>query len=176
MNADQHFKVVSVVGAGALAHDLNDSGALRAGRARARSRSSTTARWRCSPAARCRTTSRTTASRPSSCTRSGARSWSRWTATWCELWQAGDWKTFCGMLPEYADKCQGEGDMHDTAMLLGLLGWARVHAPGGSGHALLRQLRARGRSTRSFRSRRVSGRRSRRQASSAEGYTSSHAS
>ena len=40
-----------------------------------------------------------------------------------ELWKKGDWKTFCGMLPEYAVKCHGEGNMHDTAMLLGVLGW-----------------------------------------------------
>lgn len=40
-----------------------------------------------------------------------------------EMWQRGDWKTFCGMLPEYADKCHGEGFMHDTAMLLGVMGW-----------------------------------------------------
>jgi len=40
-----------------------------------------------------------------------------------DLWQNGDWKTFCGMLPEYAVKCHGEGNMHDTAMLLGVLGW-----------------------------------------------------
>ena len=40
-----------------------------------------------------------------------------------ELWQAGDWKTFTAMLPEYAEKCHGEGFMHDTAMLLGALGW-----------------------------------------------------
>ena len=46
-----------------------------------------------------------------------------------ELWKAGDWKTFVGMLPMYADKCWGEGDMHDTAMLLGLLGWDRYVAP-----------------------------------------------
>jgi 3,4-dihydroxyphenylacetate 2,3-dioxygenase len=39
-----------------------------------------------------------------------------------ELWQQGDWKTFCAMLPMYADKCWGEGYMHDTAMLLGALG------------------------------------------------------
>ena len=26
-------------------------------------------------------------------------------------------------LPEYAEKCHGEGFMHDTAMLLGALGW-----------------------------------------------------
>ena len=40
------------------------------------------------------------------------------------LWQAGDWRTFCGMLPEYAAKGHGEGFMHDTAMLLGALGWS----------------------------------------------------
>ncbi|WP_293935252.1 3,4-dihydroxyphenylacetate 2,3-dioxygenase [Iodobacter sp.] len=40
-----------------------------------------------------------------------------------EMWQRGDWKTFCTMLPEYAEKCHGEGFMHDTAMLLGALGW-----------------------------------------------------
>ena len=39
-----------------------------------------------------------------------------------DLWKKGDWKTFCGMLPEYAVKCHGEGSMHDTAMLLGVLG------------------------------------------------------
>ena len=39
-----------------------------------------------------------------------------------ELWQRGDWRTFIDMLPMYADKCWGEGGMHDTAMLLGLLG------------------------------------------------------
>lgn len=40
-----------------------------------------------------------------------------------EMWENGKWKTFCGMLPEYADKCHGEGFMHDTAMLLGAMGW-----------------------------------------------------
>jgi 3,4-dihydroxyphenylacetate 2,3-dioxygenase len=46
-----------------------------------------------------------------------------------ELWQRGDWATFCAMLPMYADKCWGEGHMHDTAMLLGALGWDRYTAP-----------------------------------------------
>ncbi|MEN9627218.1 MAG: 3,4-dihydroxyphenylacetate 2,3-dioxygenase [Pseudomonadota bacterium] len=41
-----------------------------------------------------------------------------------QLWQRGDWKAFCDMLPEYAVKGHGEGFMHDTAMLLGLLGWS----------------------------------------------------
>ncbi|QQE91386.1 3,4-dihydroxyphenylacetate 2,3-dioxygenase [Azotobacter chroococcum] len=41
-----------------------------------------------------------------------------------DMWCRGDWKTFCAMLPEYAEKCHGEGFMHDTAMLLGALGGA----------------------------------------------------
>ena len=40
-----------------------------------------------------------------------------------DLWERGDWKTFCAMLPMYNEKCFGEGGMHDTAMLLGALGW-----------------------------------------------------
>ena len=46
-----------------------------------------------------------------------------------QIWQRGDWKTFCGMLPEYASKGHGEGFMHDTAMLLGALGWSAYDAP-----------------------------------------------
>ena len=41
-----------------------------------------------------------------------------------EMWKAGEWKDFCEMLPEYAAKGHGEGFMHDTAMLLGALGWS----------------------------------------------------
>lgn len=40
------------------------------------------------------------------------------------MWEAGDWQPFCEMLPEYATKGHGEGFMHDTAMLLGALGWS----------------------------------------------------
>jgi len=40
------------------------------------------------------------------------------------MWQAGEWPAFCEMLPEYASKGHGEGFMHDTAMLLGALGWS----------------------------------------------------
>ncbi len=40
-----------------------------------------------------------------------------------EMWQRGEWADFCDMLPEYAAKGHGEGFMHDTAMLLGALGW-----------------------------------------------------
>jgi len=39
------------------------------------------------------------------------------------MWERGEWVDFCEMLPEYASKGHGEGFMHDTAMLLGALGW-----------------------------------------------------
>lgn len=42
-----------------------------------------------------------------------------------EMWKRGDWKAFLRMLPMYSEKCWGEGGMHDTAMLLGLLGGER---------------------------------------------------
>jgi 3,4-dihydroxyphenylacetate 2,3-dioxygenase len=41
-----------------------------------------------------------------------------------EMWKGGHWKDFCAMLPEYAAKGHGEGFMHDTAMMLGALGWS----------------------------------------------------
>jgi 3,4-dihydroxyphenylacetate 2,3-dioxygenase len=40
------------------------------------------------------------------------------------MWERGEWATFCEMLPEYASKGHGEGFMHDTAMMLGALGWS----------------------------------------------------
>jgi 3,4-dihydroxyphenylacetate 2,3-dioxygenase len=40
-----------------------------------------------------------------------------------EMWQAGQSRKFLDMLPQYAVDCSGEGGMHDTAMLYGLLGW-----------------------------------------------------
>jgi 3,4-dihydroxyphenylacetate 2,3-dioxygenase len=46
-----------------------------------------------------------------------------------ELWKQGDFRAFCTMLPEYAEFCHGEGRMHDTAMLLGLLGWDAYDKP-----------------------------------------------
>jgi 3,4-dihydroxyphenylacetate 2,3-dioxygenase len=42
-----------------------------------------------------------------------------------DMWEAGRWAEFCAMLPMYNEKCFGEGGMHDTAMLLGALGWDR---------------------------------------------------
>ena len=46
-----------------------------------------------------------------------------------ELWKQGRFKEFCAMLPDYAAHCYGEGGMHDTAMLLGLLGGADYDKP-----------------------------------------------
>ena len=46
-----------------------------------------------------------------------------------ELWKQGDFRSFCTMLPEYAEFCHGEGRMHDTAMLLGMLGWDEYDRP-----------------------------------------------
>jgi len=40
-----------------------------------------------------------------------------------DLWQAGRFAEFVAMLPTYSKTCYGEGWMHDTAMLLGALGW-----------------------------------------------------
>jgi len=39
------------------------------------------------------------------------------------MWQKGQIREFLEMLPQYAKDCSGEGHMHDTAMLFGLLGW-----------------------------------------------------
>lgn len=41
-----------------------------------------------------------------------------------QMWQNAEWQDFCAMLPEYASKGHGEGFMHDTAMMLGALGWS----------------------------------------------------
>jgi len=46
-----------------------------------------------------------------------------------ELWASGRFDVFTEMLPEYAEACQGEGGMHDTAMLLGALGWDTYRGP-----------------------------------------------
>ena len=47
-----------------------------------------------------------------------------------EIWKRGDWMTFREMLREYASKAHGEGFMHDTAMMLGALGWSEYEGKG----------------------------------------------
>ena len=46
-----------------------------------------------------------------------------------KMWKNAEWPTFCEMLPEYAAKGHGEGFMHDTAMMLGALGWSAYDQP-----------------------------------------------
>ena len=46
-----------------------------------------------------------------------------------QMWQNAEWESFCAMLPEYASKGHGEGFMHDTAMLMGALGWSGYDSP-----------------------------------------------
>jgi hypothetical protein len=65
-----------------------------------------------------------------------------------QMWQRGEWKDFCEMLPEYASKGHGEGFMHDTAMLLGALGWSAYDAPAEVVTPYFGASRAPGRSTR----------------------------
>jgi 3,4-dihydroxyphenylacetate 2,3-dioxygenase len=40
-----------------------------------------------------------------------------------DMWKQGRSKDFLDIMPKYAEDCSGEGGMHDTAMLFGLLGW-----------------------------------------------------
>lgn len=46
-----------------------------------------------------------------------------------EMWRQGRFKEFCEMLADYAEHCFGEGKLHDTAMLLGLLGGPAYNTP-----------------------------------------------
>ncbi|MBN9428331.1 MAG: 3,4-dihydroxyphenylacetate 2,3-dioxygenase [Burkholderiales bacterium] len=127
MNADQHFKVVSV-SALCLAHYLNDSARLG---------------WAIRRAIEDRYDGTVAVFASGSLSHRFAQNglapeyafkvWSPFLETLdrevIRMWQRGDWKTFCGMLPEYAVKGHGEGFMHDTAMLLGALGWTDYDAP-----------------------------------------------
>lgn len=47
-----------------------------------------------------------------------------------DLWKRGDIATFLKMLPDYAEYCDGEGDMHDTVMLFAALGWDQYKGTG----------------------------------------------
>jgi len=122
MNADQHFKVVSV-SALCTVHYLNDSARLG---------------WAMRKAVEEHYDGTVAFFASGSLTHRFAQNgqapdfadkvWSPFLETLdhqvVEMWRRGDWQTFCGMLPEYAAKGHGEGFMHDTAMLLGALGWS----------------------------------------------------
>lgn len=47
-----------------------------------------------------------------------------------EMWRNGEMELFLEMLPDYAQYCDGEGDMHDTVMLFGALGWNKYNGRG----------------------------------------------
>lgn len=122
MNPDQHFKVVSV-SALCMAHYLNDSArfgwALRRaveehydGKVAVLASGSLSHRFAQNGLA----------------PEYAFKVWSPFLETLdrqvVQMWQDRQWSAFCGMLPEYASKGHGEGFMHDTAMLLGALGWS----------------------------------------------------
>ena len=128
MNADQHFKVVSV-SALCMAHYLNDSARLGWAMRRAvEQHYDGTVAFLASGSLSHRFAQNGLAPE------FAYKIWSPFLEALdrevVRMWQRGDWATFCGMLPEYAAKGHGEGFMHDTAMLMGALGWS-----GYDGHA-----------------------------------------
>lgn len=123
MNADQHFKVISV-SALCTSHYLHDSARLGwAMRKAVEEHYDGTVAFLASGSLSHRFAQNGQA--PEFAT----KIWSPFLETLdhrvIEMWEAGDWDTFCTMLPEYAVKGHGEGFMHDTAMLLGALGWTK---------------------------------------------------
>lgn len=122
MNADQHFRVISV-SALCMAHYLNDSARLGWALRRAvEDHYDGTVAFFASGSLSHRFAQNGLAPE------FAFKLWSPFLETLdravIEMWQRGDWKAFCEMLPEYAAKGHGEGFMHDTAMMLGALGWS----------------------------------------------------
>ena len=122
MNADQHFKVVSV-SALCMAHYLNDSARLGWAMRRAvEQHYDGTVAFLASGSLSHRFAQNGLAPE------FAFKIWSPFLEQLDHhvvgMWQRGDWANFCEMLPEYAAKGHGEGFMHDTAMLLGALGWS----------------------------------------------------
>ena len=122
MNADQHFKVISV-SAMCTVHYLNDSARLGWAMRRAVEQYyDGTVAFLTSGSLSHRFAQNGLAPE------FGFKIWSPFLEhldkTVVEMWQKGQWADFCAMLPEYAVKGHGEGFMHDTAMLMGLLGWS----------------------------------------------------
>lgn len=122
MNADQHFKVVSV-SALCTVHYLNDSARLGwAMRKAVEDHYDGTVAFLASGSLSHRFAQNGLAPE------FAFKIWSPFLETLdrevVDIWARGDWKTFCAMLPEYAAKGHGEGFMHDTAMLMGVLGWS----------------------------------------------------
>jgi 3,4-dihydroxyphenylacetate 2,3-dioxygenase len=122
MNADQHFKVVSV-SALCMAHYLNDSARLGWALRRAvEEHYDGTVAFLASGSLSHRFAQNGLA--PEYAFKIWSPFLEQLDRSVVQLWQQGRWADFCAMLPEYAAKGHGEGFMHDTAMLLGALGWA----------------------------------------------------
>lgn len=122
MNADEHFRVVSV-SAMCMVHSLEDSERLGASMRRVvEEQYDGTVAFFASGSLSHRFAQNGVADAYR------FKTWSPFLETMdhavVRMWEQGEWATFCEMLPEYADKCHGEGFMHDTAMLMGVLGGA----------------------------------------------------
>lgn len=123
---DQHFRVISVAAWNAW-HRLEDSFTFGAAVRRAIEKSDRKVLVLASGSL----------SHRFSDDREASRSLHKWTREFdrqvdlhvVELWKQGRFREFCAMLPEYAQHCYGEGGMHDTAMLLGLLGGEAYDRP-----------------------------------------------
>ncbi len=122
MNADRHFKVVSV-SALCMAHYLNDSARLGWAMRRAvEDHYDGTVAFLASGSLSHRFAQNGLA--PEFAFKLWSPFLEQLDRRVVQMWQDAQWADFCAMLPEYASKGHGEGFMHDTAMLLGLLGWA----------------------------------------------------
>ena len=122
MNADQHFKVVSV-SALCTSHYLNDSARLGwAMRKAVEDHYDGTVAFLASGSLSHRFAQNGQAPQFAD------KVWSPFLETLdhrvVQMWENAEWDAFCTMLPEYAVKGHGEGFMHHTAMLLGALGWS----------------------------------------------------
>lgn len=127
MNADQHFKVISV-SALCMAHYLNDSARLGwAFRRAVEEHYSGTVAFLASGSLSHRFAQNGLA--PEYAFRIWSPFLEQLDRRVLEMWGQAQWADFCTMLPEYAAKGHGEGFMHDTAMLLGALGWSAYDAP-----------------------------------------------
>jgi len=126
MNADQHFKVISVA-AWCAWHKLADSARFGAAVRAAIEASDSTVAILASGSLSHRFNDNGS---PEEAMHSIWREFYRQVdLRVVDLWKQGDFRTFCAMLPEYAELCVGEGGMHDTAMLLGALGWDKYDKP-----------------------------------------------
>jgi 3,4-dihydroxyphenylacetate 2,3-dioxygenase len=127
MNPDRHFKVVSV-SALCMAHYLDDSARLGWAMRRAvEERYDGTVAFLASGSLSHRFAQNGLA--PEFAFKLWSPFLEQLDASVVAMWRAARWREFCAMLPEYAAKGHGEGFMHDTAMLLGALGWSDYDAP-----------------------------------------------